>query len=211
VIRIGLAVTDPIPFEAGVLTPVVITAISSAVVGTMTINLNAGFQALTHVGGALAIDDFLALFDSGAVISGVFVWDRSVANWAAWRRGLPDPLQGVTQIGENTAMLLSLDSAATYESEVIGHDAGSHALDAGFTAVPFNGLDGTSVADGIAAIAAGDGVSAIFRFNNGTGSYDSFRAALPPTLNSLAEFNRGDVLLVLSGAATTWAFDAFAP
>jgi len=209
VIRIGLAVTDPVPFARGALTTVVITAVTPPLVVTTTVSLSAGFQALTHTGGALPIDDFLALFDSSEAVSGVFVWDRSVGNLASWRRGLPAPLQGVTQIGENTALLLSLDSAATYESEVVGHEAGTHALDAGFTAVPFNGPDGTSVADGIAAIVAADGVSAIFRFNNGTGSYDSFRAALPPMLNSLMEFNRGDVLLVPSGAATTWTYDAF--
>ena len=125
VIRIGLAVTDPVPFAQGALTTVVITAITPPLVVSTTVSLSAGFQALTDTGGALPIDDFLALFDSSEAVSGVFVWDRSVGNWASWRRGLPAPLQGVTQIGENTALLLSLDSAATYESEVVGHEAGT--------------------------------------------------------------------------------------
>jgi hypothetical protein len=124
---------------------------------------------------------------------------------------LPAALQGVTQIGQSTAMLLLLDAAVTYESEALAHDAGTHSLDAGFTAVPFLGPDGTSLADGMAAIAGAAGINSIFRFNNGTGLYDSFLAALPPALNSLTAFNHGDVLLVQSGAATTWTYDAFTP
>ena len=129
------------------------------------------------------------MFDSGEAIAGVFVWDRSVQNWAPWRPGLPASLEGVTQIGQNTAMLLLRDSAVTYESEVLAHDVGTASLDAGFTTVPFLGVESTSVADGIAAITDGDDVSAIFRFNNETGLYDSFRAALPASLNGLQELN----------------------
>ena len=108
-------------------------------------------------------------------------------------------------------MPLLLDSAVTYESEVLARDAGTASQDAGFTTVPFIGADGTSAADGIAAITDGAAVSAIFRFNNGTGLYDSFRAALPASLNGLKEFNRGDVLLVQTTAAATCAFGAFTP
>ena len=106
-------------------------------------------------------------------------------------------------------MLLLFDSAVSYVSEVLAYDAGTAALDAGFTTVPFLGVDATSVADGIAAITDGANVSAIFRFNNETGLYDSFRAALPASLNGLQELNRGDLLLVQSTAAATRAFAAF--
>lgn len=84
--------TEPIPFAADALTSVVITATTPDAVVTSTVTLNSGFQALTHVGGGLSIDEFLALFDSGEAIAGVFVWDRGVQNWASWRPGLPTAL-----------------------------------------------------------------------------------------------------------------------
>ena len=67
-----------------------------------SVDLNAGFQALTHSGAELPVADFLQLFASPAAVDGSFLWDIPDQGWTSWRAGLPDPLQAVSVIGQNT-------------------------------------------------------------------------------------------------------------
>jgi hypothetical protein len=68
-----------------------------------------------------------------------------------------------------------------------------------------------AIADAMAAIADSGAVATIFRFNNETGRWDTFSAALPAALNSLQTVVRWDFLLADAAAATSWSHDPFRP
>ena len=104
-----------------------------------SVDLNAGFQALTHSGAELPVADFLQLFASPAAVDGIFLWDILDQGWTSWRAGLPDPLQAVSVIGQNTPMLLLLNAATTYSSEVLAHQSGEWSIINGLTSMAFLG------------------------------------------------------------------------
>ena len=177
-----------------------------------SVDLNAGFQALTHSGAELPVADFLQLFASPAAVDGIFLWDILDQGWTSWRAGLPDPLQAVSVIGQNTPMLLLLNAATTYSSEVLAHQSGEWSIINGLTSMAFLGPADTAIGDALTRIGGGTSyVDVIFRFNNPGQSWDSYRSALPAGLNLLQMLSRYDFLLVVGNFPSSWSYDAFTP
>lgn len=210
--RIGGAISAAEPFVPGSLSEltIVLSGIPTEL-PTRSLELSAGFQALTHVGEDLSIDDFLALFDEPAAVAGIFLWDAGALGYAVWRLGLPAPLQGITEILQNAPMLLLLETDAVYTSDVLAHEAGAWPLVNGFAGIAYLGADDDPIAAALNDVDTPDSVSAIFRFNNTIRNWDSYNRGLPPSLNSLREIQRWDFLLVRAELPTSWTYDEFLP
>ena len=170
---------------------------------TRAVGLEEGFNFVVWTGHSTAIDNGLASFPDLSELTAIFEFDADRQRWDSFRPGLPAIVNRIVELRTGTAYYLLVGSAMTWDMPTTGDLAGTRTIADGFTAIGWVGPDGTpqDVLDAIADPAA---VTAFFRFNASTQSYESYRPGVPAiargSLNAIQPF---DVLFIRATSATT--------
>ena len=170
---------------------------------TRAVALEDGFNFIVWTGHTTAIDDALAGFPDVSELTGIWEFDAGSQKWKSFRPGGPAIVNKIADLQAGTAYYLLVGSAMTWDMPTTGDLSGSRTIADGFTAIGWVGPDGTpqDVLDAIANPAA---VTAFFRWNTATGTYESYRPSVPAIARgSLRTIQPFDVLFISATSATT--------
>ncbi len=167
------------------------------------VDLLARFNFVVWTGHTQPVADALETFPDTSQLSAIFEYQGGSRPWKSYRPGLPAIVQSIDELRSGVAYFLLLKSAVTWGMPSDGDLPGTRTIAAGFTTIGWVAPDATpeDVLDAIANPAA---VTAFFRYNAATQSYESYRPHLPPiargSIRAIAPF---DVLFMHAASATT--------
>ena len=144
------------------------------------------------------------------------MWSEAVtpATWISWRSALPDSLQGFTVVQQNTPLMVSLNAATDYTTELGAFQSGQWGIFVGRSVMAYLGQDGTSVTDALATelVPFQDPslIGAFFRYNNSSQNWDSY-GDVGIVIESIGTLNRFDLVFIEGNGLTSWGYDAFMP
>ena len=169
---------------------------------TRAVALEDGFNFIVWTGHTTAIDDALAGFPDVSELTGIWEFDAGSQKWKSFRPGGPAIVNKIADLQAGTAYYLLVGSAMTWDMPTTGDLSGSRTIADGFTAIGWVGPDGTpqDVLDAIANPAA---VTAFFRWNTATGTYESYRPSVPASFQGIRSIQPFDVLFISATSATT--------
>jgi hypothetical protein len=166
-----------------------------------------GLSALPHGStAAVAPSEIVAgLGDAGAVES-ILGLDNGV--WLSYGPSRPSFANTLTTIDPWMPLLLRMTSPTTWDGSYEVPTARTAVLGTGFTYVTYTGDDLANASDVMSQLSNSGGVDALFRFDESTQNWQSFRPTSPAFANSLQSIGQFDAILVLTTQAMSWSIPA---
>jgi hypothetical protein len=221
----GGAVASNFDSSSGVVTPaqsistgatVVVTAsdmagnVSTAtavIAGGTAISLVSGFSSLVNGdSGATTPQAIISQLTDPAAVESVLAMRNGV--WLSFGPDRPSFANTLLTIDPWMPMLLRMTASTIWAGDVAVPAARTEPLGVGFTFVTYTGSDLSGANDVMNQFGNSGAVDALFRFDQSTQSWQTFRPTSPAFANSLKSINQFDAILVLTTQATNWSIPA---
>ena len=206
--RIGAALSEPFPVQAGGFTELETLALSSGIVlaATREVELDAGFNLVGWTGPDTPIEEVLTLI-SGEVLA-LYVWDGGTQEFDTYRVGLPGTLNTLTalEIGDGVWIRMSGSGVWSLPDEIT--DARAVNLVRGFNLEVWSGTDSAPIEEAMATLTSGgrfEDYFTVFQFDPVTRTFRSYAPNRLTLLNDIETLAHGEaVWVVLINASATW-------
>ena len=207
--RIGEALSEPFPVEAGGFTELETLALSSGIVLTTTreVELDAGFNLVGWTGPPTPIEEILSQI-SGEVLA-LYVWHGGAQEFDTYRVGLPGLLNTLSELETGDGVWIRMGSSGTWSMPDVVTDVRAVELTWGFNLEVWTGPDGAPIEEAMATLTSGGRFEdhfTVFQFDSAARRFRSYAPDRLTLLNDIATLAHGEaVWVVLVNASATWA------